>query len=222
MSSLVSRYNHHDLILLPERALWDPATSSLYVADVHLGKAATYRALGQPVPGGTTAENLGRLSHVLAQTNPENLIFLGDLFHARQAYTRELMAQFTAWRQDHASIRMILVRGNHDIRAGNRSETLDLEHANEPLHHGRIIARHYPDENVSTHPLHITLAGHVHPTISLKGTGRQKLRLPCFVVCQNQIILPAFGEFTGGANVALQRNQIALAVVDGHMMKVMP
>ena len=31
------------------------------MADLHLGKAATYRALGQPVPAGTTRENLARL-----------------------------------------------------------------------------------------------------------------------------------------------------------------
>ena len=38
------------LHLLPERALWWPAARVLFVADLHLGKAATYRALGQPVP----------------------------------------------------------------------------------------------------------------------------------------------------------------------------
>ena len=49
------------LDLLSERALWWPAERMLFVADLHLGKAASYRALGQPVPGGTTQENLARL-----------------------------------------------------------------------------------------------------------------------------------------------------------------
>ena len=51
--------------LLPERALWWPAAGVLFVADLHLGKAATYRALGQPVPGGTTQENLARLDRLI-------------------------------------------------------------------------------------------------------------------------------------------------------------
>ena len=44
------------LHLLPERAVWWPAAGLLLVADVHLGKAATFRRLGQPVPAGTTAQ----------------------------------------------------------------------------------------------------------------------------------------------------------------------
>ena len=55
------------LWLLPERALWWPAQRVLWVADLHLGKAATYRALGQPVPSGTTLVNLQRLSQLIAQ-----------------------------------------------------------------------------------------------------------------------------------------------------------
>eukprot|EP01036_Dinobryon_divergens_P015919 gene15919-21571_t len=51
--------------LLPEHALWWPDGQVLFIADLHLGKAATYRALGQPVPSGTTAENLRRLSQLV-------------------------------------------------------------------------------------------------------------------------------------------------------------
>jgi metallophosphoesterase superfamily enzyme len=36
--------------LLPERALWWPAGRVLFVADLHLGKAATYRAWASPCP----------------------------------------------------------------------------------------------------------------------------------------------------------------------------
>jgi metallophosphoesterase superfamily enzyme len=43
-----------ELRLLPQRALLDTASRSLMVADLHLGKAATFRAHGLPVPSGTT------------------------------------------------------------------------------------------------------------------------------------------------------------------------
>ena len=39
--------------------------------------------------------------------------------------------------------------------------------------------------------------GHIHPGIKLKGIGRQYLNLSCFFQKPNQMILPAFGEFTG-------------------------
>ena len=44
-----------ELWLLPEKALYWPAQQALLIADVHFGKAAAYRSLGQPVPQGTTA-----------------------------------------------------------------------------------------------------------------------------------------------------------------------
>src|SRR5687767_4870021 len=77
--------------LLPERALWWPAGRVLFVADIHLGKAATYRALGQPVPSGTTHENLARLSGLLHYYRPTQLVFLGDLLHAAQARTPSVL-----------------------------------------------------------------------------------------------------------------------------------
>ena len=42
------------------------------------------------------------------------------------------------------------------------------------------------------------LGGHLHPACRIHGRGRDSLRLPCFVSDGRQVILPAFGEFTGG------------------------
>ena len=60
-----------ELRLMPERAAWCAQSETLFVADVHLGKAATFRARGLPVPQGTTTETLTRLSQALRrQTLP--------------------------------------------------------------------------------------------------------------------------------------------------------
>ncbi|MFL5519615.1 MAG: DEAD/DEAH box helicase, partial [Gemmatimonadales bacterium] len=69
--------------LLAERALWWPARRTLVVADVHLGKAATFRAAGIPIPSGSTGDDLARLDRALARTGATALVILGDLFHAR-------------------------------------------------------------------------------------------------------------------------------------------
>ena len=76
-----------ELHLLPERALWWPQGQTLFIADLHMGKAASYRALGQPVPGGTTQENLDRLSALIEKHSPQQVIFLGDFLHAAAART---------------------------------------------------------------------------------------------------------------------------------------
>ncbi len=182
------------LDLLPERALWWSAGSTLFVADLHLGKAATYRALGQPVPGGTTQENLARLDSLLTRHRPRHLVFLGDFLHAAQARTPGLLALLDAWRGRHADIAMTLVRGNHDSRAGDPPPGLHIEMADEPWLLGPFACCHHPQQ----HPTHFVLAGHLHPSLTLHGRGRDRLRMPCFVHEPHQAILPAFGEFTGG------------------------
>ena len=50
------------LRLLAGRAVWWPEASTLFVADVHLGKAESFSALGVPVPRGPTAATLDRLA----------------------------------------------------------------------------------------------------------------------------------------------------------------
>ena len=45
-------------MLLAERALYWPRAATLFVADVHLGKAAAFRAGGVPLPRGATAADL--------------------------------------------------------------------------------------------------------------------------------------------------------------------
>jgi len=182
------------LCLLPAPALWWPARRMLFVADLHLGKAATYRALGQPVPGGTTQRNLDRLDALIAAHAPEHLVLLGDFLHARQARTPAVLQALAAWRARHAGLAMTLVRGNHDSRAGDPPAALGIEVVDEPHLLGPFAACHHPQ----AHATHFVLAGHLHPVCRLHGAGRDSLRLPCFVQDAGQAVLPAFGEFTGG------------------------
>ena len=187
----------HTVWLLPEHALWWPEGRVLFIADLHIGKAATYRALGQPVPSGTTAENLRRLSELIQHYQPAQLVFLGDFLHAAQARTASVLSQLEAWRQSHASVNCTLVRGNHDSRAGDPPAALNINVVDEPCLVGPFAACHHPQ----THSTHAVLAGHLHPTVQLQGPARDRLRLPCFVFDQRCAILPAFGEFTGGYTV---------------------
>ena len=182
------------LLLLPERAISWPAAGVLFVADLHLGKAATFRALGQPVPGGTTQQNLARLDRLITRHAPREIVFLGDFLHAAEARTPALLAGVSDWRERHPALACTLVRGNHDSRAGDPPPALRFEIVDEPHRIGPFAACHHPQR----HPTHFVLAGHLHPACRLYGRGRDSLRMPCFVQEEGQLILPAFGEFTGG------------------------
>lgn len=188
------RWADETLHLLPEGALWWPVGRVLFVADLHLGKAASFRALGQPVPGGTTQQNLARLDALIAQRRPERIVFLGDFLHAAAARTPQVLGALTLWRTRHAGLAMTLVRGNHDSRAGDPPNELGIAVVDEPHPVGPFACCHHPQ----LHATHFVLAGHLHPACRLYGRGYDSVRLPCFVADERAVVLPAFGEFTGG------------------------
>ncbi|TBV08341.1 ligase-associated DNA damage response endonuclease PdeM [Phytopseudomonas dryadis] len=199
------------LLLLADKALYWPAAEALLIADLHIGKAATYRALGQPVPHGTTAGNLQRLDALLARYPCRRLILLGDFLHARQAQGAATLAALRRWRERHAGLDIVLVRGNHDRRAGDPAAALAIETLAEPCLLGPFALQHEP----TPHPSHHVLAGHLHPVFRLRGRGRQQLRLPCFCLDEGVTLLPAFGAFTGGMAIHAAPGRRLYGVLDG-------
>lgn len=207
------------LWLLPQRAVWWPAAGAVFVADVHFGKAAAFRRAGQPVPHGTTADNLARLDAVLAATRAEHLVFLGDFLHARSGAQEPLWQQLRPWRVRHASVRMTLVRGNHDRHAGEPPPVLDLAWVEEPWQpraDAAVLACHHPQAVAG----HTVLAGHWHPVVRLRGRALDQLRAPCFGWGQGQLVLPAFGAFTGAAPTALPAGWEPFAVTPQQVVRV--
>ena len=200
----------HKLLLLADKALYWPQRKTLLIADPHFGKAAAYRALGQPVPHGTTATNLLRLDALLGSYPTTHLIFLGDFLHAPKSHAPATLAALHEWRQRHARLACTLIRGNHDRRAGDPPSTLGIEIVNEPLVLGPFALRHTPAVQVGHH----VIAGHLHPVFQLQGRGHQSLRLPCFRTTDEMTLLPSFGDFTGG-HLVEAGSRTLIIVTDG-------
>lgn len=217
-SECLVRWANESLLLLPEHAVWWPATHTLFIADLHLGKAASYRKLGQPVPAGSTQDNLQRLTHLIERRAPRHIVLLGDFLHAARGRTPALLQALQSWREQHHALRITLVRGNHDRRAGDPPQTLGIVTVEEPWLMGPFAASHHPQ----IHPTHFVLAGHTHPVVSLHGTARDQLTLPCFVKDERQATLPAFGAFTGGHRVEVQHRRRLYAVGAGRVWAIPP
>lgn len=179
--------------LLAQKAIYWPARKMLIIADIHFGKAAAFRALGVPVPRGTTTQNLLALDALLAAYPCDEIIFLGDFLHARAAHAPATVAAMLAWRARHPRLRLTVVRGNHDWHAGDPAAALGIRMADEPHTLDGLSFCHHPD---TVAPGHV-LAGHVHPVFHLRA-GRGGVRLPCFLLGASRSILPSFGAFTGG------------------------
>jgi DNA ligase-associated metallophosphoesterase len=184
--------------LLARRALWWPAEATLFVADVHLGKAETFRALGVPVPAGPTAATLRRLGALVDDCRARRLVVLGDLLHARPAQAPATIDALRAWRRALAALHCVLVRGNHDDRAGDPPADLGIEGVDAPSRLGPFALCHEPAGDQVDDGGGYRLAGHVHPAVRLHGRAGDSARLPCFALGAREAVLPAFGDFTGG------------------------
>lgn len=202
------------VVLDADRSLFLPDTQTLIVADVHWGKAAAFRALGVPIPHGTTKAGLAALDAALQRTHAAHLIVLGDLWHARSGMAPGTVQTIEAWRDTRRALPITLVRGNHDLHAGDPPASLGITCVNAPLPLGPFALCHHPCESDAGY----VLAGHVHPVTQLFGRGRQKLTLPCFAFGERGGLLPAFGEFTGGAIIERRDYRDVLVIADDSVM----
>ena len=202
------------LDLLAERAAYWPRRQTLLVADPHFGKAASFRTLGVRVPRGTTEGALARLDALVARHAPARIDFLGDFLHAREGRNAETFAAIGAWRARHAGVAMRLVRGNHDKRAGDPPPELGIECVDGPIVEPPFALAHHPTRVEGMY----AIAGHVHPCAVLVGPGRQRERLPCFWLGRDVAVLPAFGEFTGCAEVEPESGDELWVIADDRVV----
>jgi DNA ligase-associated metallophosphoesterase len=188
-----------DIVLVPGRAAFLPASDTLLVADLHLGKAATFRSQGIPVPEGSAQKDLARLALLVAATQARRLIVLGDLFHAKIGCTDEVFAEFSAARGGFSDTEVLLVAGNHDRSVGRLPAGLGIDsvlrtHDEPPFHFVHEPATDLPEPDRTC----FTIAGHMHPTVALSSPSGDRITERCFVAEAATLILPAFGSFTGG------------------------
>ncbi len=191
-----------DIVLLPGRAAWLPATRTLLVADLHLGKAAAFRQAGIPVPEGSAQADLARLERLVDECRPRRLLILGDLFHARSGCTEQVFAEFAATRGRMATTEVLLVVGNHDRSVGRLPDTLGIDSCfrtldEPPFHFVHEPATDLPEPDRTA----FTIAGHLHPTLSIRSPGGDRIAERCFVAERDVLVLPAFGSFTGGHRI---------------------
>jgi DNA ligase-associated metallophosphoesterase len=198
----VAKYAKHSLlgqklVITPDRALFWKQEKTLIVADPHFGKGQKFRELGIPVPFGTTSCDLDRLSRLILEFNPINLLFLGDLTHDKIDSPTELNGLIARWRNRHKTLNLLLARGNHDRRSAGPPAPFEFNQVAKKIQIEPFCFVHKPECNAS----HYTIAGHLHPAVSMSGRGWLKETLPCFYFGVCHAILPAFGSLTGNQTI---------------------
>src|SRR3954467_7956298 len=180
---------NHELMALPQGALFWHARRALLVADLHLEKASWFARLGQMLPPYDSIATLADLPALRAATDAEEIWCLGDSFHDRDgcnrlpAKAREMLTALTA------STRWTWITGNHDPGIAHHSGGAIVEEAEVD----GLLLRHEADPA----EMRPELSGHFHPKLRVHHRGRQVSRR-CFVATEKKLILPAFGALTGG------------------------
>jgi uncharacterized protein len=207
------RLKDHRLFLLPQKAIHFPDENILVISDLHLGKINHFRRSGIPVPLKANDQNTETLIHLLGEIKPEQVIFLGDLFHSHYNDEWEVMGQVM---RHYKTISFHLVQGNHDIMSDHQYEKHGLK-VHDQIKMNSIVFTHHPTEVVNGE---FNIAGHIHPGVLLTGKGRQALTLPCFYFSQRLGLMPAFGAFTGLARIQVKKDDRVFVIADGKVMQV--
>ena len=144
------------------------------------------------------------------------MVFLGDFLHSVQARAPRTFERFAAWRESRASVDLTIVRGNHDVKAGDPPEAWGVRciEAGEAL--GPFILNHEPGPSRGGY----ALSGHIHPAVRLSASGEKALRLPCFWFGMRYGVLPAFGAFTGNAEVLPRRGDQVFVIAEHEVLQV--
>lgn len=187
---------------LPCGALWWPAQRTLFVADLHLEKASHFAAKGWLLPPQASADTLRQLIAAVESTGAARLVCLGDSFHDRGGPDRLLPDARHALMLMTRNLDWWWITGNHDADAAASLGGRVLAEARL----GPLVLRHEAVPGDATPEL----SGHFHPKLVIRHRGRHIARR-CIAMAATKLILPAYGTFTGGLDVADPAVKAALA-----------
>ena len=179
------------LVLTNQRAIYWEKEQSLILSDLHIGKSAHFQKSGIPIPSSILQQDLLRLQELIHHFNATTLIVVGDLFHAE--YNKDL-DDFKNWLQQFPDLKIQLIKGNHDRLSNGIYNQFNIEVTSKELQLGSLKFVH---DFTSIDKDYFTISGHTHPGVFIKGKAKQRIKLPCYQVTKDQLILPAFSLFTG-------------------------
>ncbi len=190
-----------NFLALTDHALFWPEQNALLVADLHLEKASWYAGHGQMLPPYDSRGNLERLAVLIAQHDVRNVYCLGDNYHDSHGEKRlepeaaKILCGLTT------QTRWIWITGNHD----RELSALHGGHVVASDRLGPVLLCHEP-EPADTRP---QICGHFHPKLRMQLRRRSVARR-CYTMSDKLLIMPSFGNLTGGLDVEHK------AIADAH------
>jgi metallophosphoesterase superfamily enzyme len=174
-----------DVWLDSRLALWLAKLRILVVADLHWGYVASHRAQGNLLPAWGDAEIAQRLTALVGDYQPVEMIWLGDSLHtlAGSDAANEFLKTTT-------DLPVTIVSGNHDARWCRAKDCACVTRSSYFFHHG---------DRILPIPIGATeIIGHHHPAVTWHDGAGTRLKLPALVASSSRLVLPAFSPWAAG------------------------
>lgn len=215
----------HQKFILHDQTLWLSAERCIYwedenaliLSDLHLGKSGHFRKAGIAVPQSVYKDDLQRLFSLIQFYKPSKLLIVGDLFHSTANKEMEL---FLKWRKDMPALKIELVKGNHDILSNKFYASADINVINSHYNLKAFCFTHDVADRCKDEGTAYTFSGHIHPGVTLRGSGKQSLSFACFYFGETYAVLPAFSRFTGLYNLQPATSDQVFAIVKDEVIKI--
>ena len=181
---------NHGLQICKEGVLFWLEKEIAIVSDLHLEKGSSYASSGQYIPPYDSEETLLKLLDILNNYRVKKVILLGDTFHDKDAFLRMTSKVRFLFEDFTKKYEVIFILGNHENKIKIDGIKFHQEYIVDDIHflHEAI------QKNINQ------ISGHFHPVASIKVSSK-KITSKCLIHSNNHIILPSFGEFTGGLNI---------------------
>ena len=207
---------NNTFLLSADRCIFWQDKKILILSDLHLGKTGHFRKSGIAVPQAVFKEDMQRLVTLLQNFKPEQVVIIGDMFHSQANKEHDF---FLKWRQDFAALPIHLVKGNHDILNHAWYTLSDITIHQCEMAIGDFIFVH--DITDCTMPDNgYIFSGHIHPSITIRGLGKQSLTFPCFYFGNQYAVLPAFSKFTGTFTIRPKAGETVFALIKQSIIRL--
>ena len=186
----VINFNNHEFKINNDGVLFWLEKKIAIVSDLHLEKGSSFASSGQFVPPFDSEETLNKLINFLKIHEVKIIILLGDTFHDRGALNRMSSKVKSIFDSLVENYEIIFVLGNHENKMKSAFIKFYERYIVDDIHflHEAVLEKKHQ------------ISGHFHPVASLKINSKL-ITEKCLIHSKNHIIMPAFGEFTGGLNI---------------------
>ena len=183
-------FNNHKFQISKEGILFWFDKQIAIIADLHLEKGSSFGPSGQFLPPYDSEETLNKIFKTIKNHKIKTIILLGDTFHDKNAFDRMSEKVFILFKSLIEKYEVIFILGNHE----SKFEIGGINFLNEYV----IDDIHFIHQALPTSIFQIS--GHFHPVASVKSSIK-KITAKCLLHTNNHIILPSFGQYTGGLNI---------------------